>query len=120
MKKIFNFPETILFGIGIFWMVERYLASGRIAYITMLITWLLFLQIIYKNRICGIIYGCALTVASCYKLYSIYDNGGEIFTIKSIEHGGLFLVALVMAITMVYKYVRSKENYGESVLTVTY
>ena len=119
MKRFFYTPEITLIGLGMFWITEKYLSTGRIGYITLLVTWLLFLQIFYKNRICGFIYGSVLIAISCYKLYTTYLKIGQIATFELIEMFFIFGLALIMSVSMIFKYARAKENYGESVLTVT-
>jgi len=118
MKRIFNFPEITLVGLGSYWIIEKYIEIGRISYITLLVTWLLFLQIIYKNRITGLLYGFMLGAVACYKLYSTSVLAEEITTAKVIELFVIFSLALVMSAAMLFKYAKTRENYGESILTV--
>lgn len=90
------------------------------SYITMLVTWLIFLQIIYKNRICGMIYGAGLGAISIYKLYTSFINAEHIALFDMVKLATVFWLTLIMSISMLYKYARTKQSYGESVLTASY
>ncbi len=127
MKKILNtLPEFYFMGMGLFWAIESYFASGAVNYIALLATWLLFLQVIYKNRIIGLIYGLAFGTFSGYMLLATISEFAKFETITSqalqlISAGSvLFGCGLAMAGIMVYKFATAKAKYDESVLTVTY
>lgn len=126
MRKTFGaLPELFFMGIGMFWIAESYFTLGSVNYFAMLITWLLFLQLFYKNRIAGLVYGIAFGSFSVYMLLTIITGYYESVTPFSITDSaimgaGLFATGIVMAVAMVYKYVTAKAGYDESVLTVTY
>ncbi|RWX00782.1 hypothetical protein [Flavobacterium cerinum] len=126
MKKRFGIiPELFFMGMGMFWTIESYFALGSVNYFALLVTWLLFLQIFYKNRLAGLIYGTALGSFSVYMLLAVTSEYHELeaasIAMRSTALGVvLFSAAILMGIAMVYKYVRTKVNYDESVLTVTY
>ncbi len=123
MKRILNnLPELYFIGLGTFWVTENYLSSGRINYIVLLVTWLVFLQVFYKNRVLGMIYGSAWGLISAYKIYvaitGVYDLQSTV--LEAVQSGTVFGIGLFMAIGMFYKYATAKEKYDESVLTVTF
>lgn len=127
MKKILNtLPEFYFMGMGLFWAIETYFSSGSVNYIALLATWLLFLQVIYKNRVIGLIYGLAFGAFSGYMLLATISEFMEFETItfqalQLISVGSvLFGGAVAMAGIMVYKFATAKVKYDESVLTVTY
>lgn len=126
MKKIFNTaPELYFISAGVFWTAEGFFSNGSINYIALLVTWLLFLQVLYKNRVAGIIYGLALTLGSAWMLMAVlsefYQMAPGSKALQLIVAGtGLFGLGTVMAVAMLYKYIKAKVNYDESVLTVTY
>ncbi|MDV6167863.1 hypothetical protein R1T16_05465 [Flavobacterium sp. DG1-102-2] len=126
MKKTFGaLPELFFMGMGLFWIAERYFTLGSVNYFALLITWLLFLQFFYKNRLAGLVYGLGLGSFSVYRLISVisgYFHGSEaeVFTQSVVFSTVLYGMALVMASVMVYKYVTSKVRYDESVLTITF
>ena len=126
MKKRFGIiPELFFMGMGMFWTIESFFTFGSVNYFALLVTWLLFLQIFYKNRLAGLIYGTALGSFSVYMLLAVTSEYHELeaasIAMQSTALGVvLFSTAILMGIAMVYKYVRTKVNYDESVLTVTY
>jgi hypothetical protein len=126
MRKTFGtLPELFFMGIGMFWIAESYFTLGSVNYFAMLVAWLLFLQLFYKNRIAGLVYGIVFGSFSVYMLLTIITGYYESVTSFSITDSaimgaGLFATGIVMAVAMVYKYVTAKAGYDESVLTVTY
>lgn len=126
MKKGFgSIPELFFMGMGMFWTIESYFTLGSVNYFALLVTWLLFLQIFYKNRLAGLIYGTALGSFSVFMLLAVTSEYHELeaasIAMRSMALGVvLFSAAILMGVAMVYKYVRTKVNYDESVLTVTY
>jgi hypothetical protein len=126
MKRFIKLaPEFFFIGLGAFWVTENYFTTGIINYIALLVTWLIFLQIIYKNRLLGITYGAILGAFSVYmSIFHIsgYDNHGEAANpIQFISMGSImFGTGIVMALLMIYNYATSKVGYNESVFTVTY
>jgi len=122
MKKTFRtLPELFFMGMGMFWIAERYFTLGSVNYFALLITWLLFLQFFYKNRLAGLVYGLALGSFSVYRLISVISghHEREMLT-NSVLGAGLYSFAIIMATVMVYKYITSKVSYDESILTVTF
>ncbi|MEL1243256.1 hypothetical protein AAEO56_03185 [Flavobacterium sp. DGU11] len=128
MKRILKFiPEIYFMGVGMFWAAENYFASGNVNYIALLIVWLLFLQLFYKNRILGLTYGVALGFVSAFMILAVNSEVSdfESFTPEAIQlqlaGWGIFGTGLLMAGAMLYKFATVKVNYDEeSVLTVTY
>lgn len=126
MRKTFGtLPELFFMGIGMFWIAESYFTFGNVNYFALLVTWLLFLQFFYKNRLAGLVYGIAFGSFSVYMLLAIisgyYESVSALFITKStVLSAGLFAIGIIMALAMVYKYVTAKASYDESVLTVTY
>lgn len=126
MKKFLNTaPELYFISAGVFWTAEGFFSSGSINYIALLVTWLLFLQVLYKNRVAGIIYGLALTLGSAWMFTAVlcefYQMASSSKAMQLIVAGtGLFGLGTFMGLAMVYKYITAKVNYDESVLTVTY
>lgn len=126
MRKTFGtFPELFFMGVGLFWIAESYFTMGSINYFAILVTWLLFVQFFYKNRLAGLIYGIAFGSFSVYMLLSLIADNGEavsplyVTNINAVD-SVLFAVGIIMSVAMVYKYVTTKVDYDESVLTVTY
>jgi multisubunit Na+/H+ antiporter MnhE subunit len=123
MKKLFNIlPEFYLIAMGLFWIIQRYIETGRMSYITLWVTWLLFVQVFYKNRFCGIVYSIILGAISVYKLYQGINTliAVEGIAYEAIKYISVFSITLVAASAMLYRYATTKEKYGESVLTMTY
>ncbi len=128
MRKLLKFtPELYFMGLGIFWTAENYFSRGVINYFTLLLVWLLFLQLFYKNRILGLTYGVMLGLASAYMMLAVNSEVGEFekFSMEALQlqlvGWGIFGTGLLMAGAMVYKFATVKTNYDEeSVLTVTY
>jgi hypothetical protein len=127
MKKILHYvPELYFMGLGVFWAVENYTASGYKNYIAVSVVWLMFIQIIYQNRILGIIYGNIMAVFSIYMIgatiseFNQYDPVGIEAALVLLFGFGVFIPALTMAAGMIYKSLKAKQDYDESVLTVTY
>lgn len=127
MKKLLRYaPELYFIGLEIFWAVENYAASGYKNYIAVSVVWLMFIQIIYQNRIMGFIYGNIMALFSLYMIGATLGDSGALkkFGIDAaliLLFGlGIFIPALVMAGAMIYKSLKAKEDYKENVLTVTY
>lgn len=125
MKKVLRFlPELYFMGFGIFWAVENYAATGYKNYIAILMVWLMFIQIIYQNRIVGLIYGNITAIFSGYMLLATlsefrdYDALSVDSVLLLLFGFGLFLPGVGMGAAMIYKSVKAKEDYDESVLTV--
>ncbi len=126
MRKTFGtLPELFFMGIGMFWIAESYFTLGSVNYLAMLVTWLLFLQFFYKNRLAGLVYGIALGSCSVYMslaAVSGYQTSAlmPVVKISSALAAGVFFMGVIMAAVMVHKYVTTKVSYDESVLTATY
>ena len=126
MKKTFEaIPELFFMVFGMFWIIGSYFTLGSVDYFALLITWLLFLQFFYKNRMAGLVYGIGLGSFSVYMLLAIVSGYHESEVVLLVARSaalstGLFTVGIVMAAVMVYKYVTTKVSYDESVLTTTY
>lgn len=128
MKKSLKFiPEIYFMGLGIFWAAENYFTGGVINYIALLLVWLLFLQLFYKNRILGLVYGTILGLISAYMILATNSEVAKFdeLTAEALQlqfaGWGIFGAGALMAGVMVYRFATEKENYDEeSVLTVTY
>jgi hypothetical protein len=127
MKKLLRFaPELYFIGLGVFWAIENYFASGYKNYIALLLVWLMFIQILYQNRIMGLIYGNLTAMLSGYMLMATLSEFREYETLCAdsllllIFGFGIFLPGLAMGAAMIYKSLKAKQKYDENVLTVTY
>lgn len=116
-------PELFFMGLGTYWAIENYMASGHVNYIAIFAVWLVFLQLFYKNRILGLIYGVTLTMISGIMMLAVVSefrefNPGETEGLKLLAWGlSLFGIGALMGLGMVYKYATAKTEYEESVLT---
>ena len=126
MKTILKIvPELYFMGLGIFWAAENYFSGGFKNYIALLLVWLLFLQLFYKNRILGLVYGIVIGVVSAKLMLGAGFNMKESFNVEllqtQIASRVIFGLGLIMSGIMVYRYARMKQNYNEeSMLTATY
>lgn len=125
MKKLLKaLPEFYFIGLGIFWITENYFANAQINYIALLITWLIFLQVFYKHKLLGLIYGNVLALFSVYMLLEVLSGYPEAFLsqqVLSLLFGSaIFSGGLVMAIVMVYNYATTESRFNENELTMTY
>lgn len=127
MKKIIKvFPELFFMVLGIYWVIENYLSSKTINYIALLIIWLLLVQLIYKNKVAGLVYGISLGFMSFYMILAVLSeyHKYEVVNAEAIgllaSYGSLFCFAVFIAGVMVFKYATTQKNYNESVLTITY
>ncbi|MGV3460559.1 MAG: hypothetical protein ACO1N9_08925 [Flavobacterium sp.] len=116
-------PELFFMGLGTYWAIENYMVSGHRNYIAVLVVWLLFLQLFYKNRILGLTYGIILTVISGFMALAVVSeyrefNPGEAEGLKLLAWGlSLFGIGALMGLGMVYNYATTKTEYEDSVLT---
>ncbi|WP_159801536.1 hypothetical protein [Flavobacterium sp. MK4S-17] len=127
MRKLIKLlPEVFFIGLGIFWIIDNYTTSGHINYIAILFTWLLFLQLFYKHRVLGLVYGVTLGLISAYMILAVLSDfyKYEEVTTGALSFlgmaGGIFIFGFLMAFAMVYKYARAKTIYNENELTVTF
>lgn len=126
MKKTISIlPELFFMGGGLFFIAEDYFTLGSVNYFALLVTWLLFLQFFYKNRIAGLVYGIALGSLSVFRLIQVIsgNNGSETASAGMLSPtmiGVLASAGSIIAAAMVYKYVTAKVKYDESILTATY
>ena len=125
-STIKNVPELYFIGLGIAWVIENYSSKGSINYVALLVTWLMFLQIFYKNKVLGIIYGNIMAAFSIYMIIQVFTEFDAFETLsfeayKVLGFGSfIYGIGTLMGGAMVYKFATSKTNYDESVLTVTY
>lgn len=123
MKLLKMLPELFFMGLGTYWAIENYLASGHRNYIAILFVWLLFLQLFYKNRILGLTYGIILTCISVYMCLAVLSefyefNPGEAQGYKLLAWGfSIFGAGILMGLYMIYNYATANEEYEDSVLT---
>jgi|GEM_PF-693126 hypothetical protein len=128
MRRLLKFiPELYFMGLGTVWAAENYFSSGTINYIALLFVWLLFLQLFYKNRILGLIYGVALGMISVYMIMAVNSEVAEFETFTTealtlqLAGWAIFFSGAAAAGGMIWKFAKAKTNYDdESVLTVTY
>lgn len=122
MKKLFNvLPEYYLIGMGIFWIIQLFVSSGRIGYITMLATWLLFIQIFYKNKACGIFYGLlfsAISVLKIYKGFTLVIEEGAVSG-EAVQLFSVFSITFAASVAMLIKYATATQKYDKNILTMT-
>jgi hypothetical protein len=125
-KTLKTLPEFYYMGLGIFSIMENYFASTQINYIALLITWLMFLQVFYKHKILGLIYGNVCALFSVYMLLTVVSGyqdfqAGGLEEVRSLIFSSvLFSTGLVMAILMIYNYATTESKFNENELTITY
>lgn len=117
-------PELFFMGLGIYWALENYFASGHYNYIALFAVWLLFLQLFYKNRILGLIYGIVLTMLSGIMILAVLSEYRE-FSPRETEGYrllawglSLFGIAVLVGLGMIYRYATAETDYEDSVLTI--
>ncbi|WP_417351717.1 hypothetical protein [Flavobacterium alkalisoli] len=122
MKKLLEtIPEFYYIGLGAFTIINDYYANGYNNYLALLITWLIFLQVFYKHKLLGLLYGNVLTLFSVYMLLNAFSDyretgsSGQLF-FNAVVFGAGFL----MAVAMVYKFAVAESRYNENELTITY
>lgn len=127
MKSLLtNLPEIYFIGLGSAWALENFYSGNSLNYIALLIVWLLFLQLIYKNRLAGILYSNLLGFFSIYMLFGLYAEFKQFEAISenttSLQTAGVFIFGLgvIMAGRMLYKYLTTKKNYEDNALTVSF
>lgn len=125
-KTLKTLPEFYYIGLGAFSTMENYFANGQVNYTALLITWLMFLQVFYKNKILGLIYGNVCALFSVYMLLALVSeynefNSGTIEAVRMLIYGSvLFVSGLIMAIFMIYNYATSETKFNENEFTITY
>ena len=122
MKKLLEtIPEFYYIGLGAFTIINDYYANGYNNYLALLITWLIFLQVFYKHKLLGLLYGNVLTLFSVYMLLNAFsgyrDSGSSTQLIFNVI---VFGTGFFMAVAMVYKYAVAESRYNENELTITY
>ena len=121
-KKLFSVStENYLIGMGIFWMIRLYVSTGNIGYVTMFATWLLFIQIFYKNKACGIFYGLlfsAISVLKIYKGFTLVSETG-VLSGEAVQLFSVFSITLAASVTMLIKYASTTQKYDRNALTMT-
>lgn len=127
MKSLLtNLPEIFFISLGSAWAIENFYSEGSFNYIALLCVWLLLLQLIYKNKIIGIIYGNLLGLFSIYMLlavYSEFSKFGYTNTDANILLGTgatVFSLGVFMAGKMLYKYFTTNKNYEDNALTISF
>lgn len=122
MKKLLRiFPEFYYIGLGAFTIINDYYTNGYNNYLALLITWLIFLQVFYKHKLLGLLYGNVLTLFSVFMLLNTFSDYRESGLSGSIVFNVImFGTAMLMAVAMVYKYAVAESRYNENELTVTY
>ncbi len=127
MKSLLtNLPEIFFIGLGGAWFIENLYSGNHVNYIALLIIWLLFLQLIYKNRLTGIIYGNLLGVFSLYMLGAVYSEFTAFETINAnaimllAVGGGIFGVGIFMAGRMLYNYLTTDKSCADNEFTISF
>lgn len=127
MKKILNVvPELFFMGLGLYWLIDNYSDSGHINYLSILSVWLLFLQLIYKNRILGLIYGTIMAMVSGYLLLTVVSGFTLLPDVDTSAYrflalgGGLFAASFIMAAGMLYKFAIARTSYSENEFTISF
>lgn len=112
--------------VGIALVIENYTISGKVNYMALLVVWFMFLQIFYKNRLLGIVYGTGIGVSALYLLNTTLSEYSEFLATPTDSTSafsisvGVSVISLAMSVLMIYKFATEKSGYKESVLTVTY
>lgn len=127
MKSLLtNLPEIFFIGLGGAWLLENLYSSSHVNYVALLVIWLLFLQLIYKNRLTGIIYGNILGLFSLYMLGAVYSEFSEFETITVnaimllVIGGGIFGVGVFMAGKMLYNYLTTDKSCADNEFTISF
>lgn len=122
MKKLVSvFPELYFILITALLTAENYFSLGKFNYFAILVGWLMFLQLFYKHRTLGLIYGNLLSFTSVYMLGSLISNFDASASLIPQLAAFMFSgIGLIMGIAMVYKFVKATSKYDESVLTVSF
>ncbi|QYJ68412.1 hypothetical protein [Flavobacterium litorale] len=127
MKSLLtNLPEIFFIGLGGAWFLENLYASSHVNYVALLTVWLLLLQLIYKNRLAGIIYGNILGLFSLFMLGAVYSEFLEFETITTnaimllVIGGALFGAGVFMSGKMLYNYLTTTKSYEDNELTISF
>lgn len=127
MKSLLtNLPEIFFIGLGGAWLLENLYSGGHVNYVALLTIWLLLLQLVYKNRLTGIIYGNILGLFSLYMLGAVYSEFLEFETITTnavmllVVGGGIFGAGIFMAGRMLYNYLTTDKNYADNEFTISF
>lgn len=124
MKKLSSILPEVYFTLlcGAF-LLKGMLISGEINYVAILFSWLLFLQIIYRNRYLGIGYGVSFMVYSVIvlagRLLSGFSSNQDLGYIPFLT-AGVYAVSFAMSVVMVVKYFRTHKDYNENSLTISF
>lgn len=123
MKLSKNLSEVFFIMVGISWFIDNLLEFGHINYIALLVIWLMFLQVIYKNRVLGIVYGAGMAVFSLFTLYRIFFlyPDSDTFSLGLMLLGTVINGAgVVVGGRMLYKYLTTDKKYEENALTISF
>lgn len=122
MKKLLEtIPEFYYIGLGAFTIINDYYTNGYNNYLALLITWLIFLQVFYKHKLLGLLYGNVLTLFSVYMLLNAFSDYRESGSAgQLIFNVVVFGTGFLMAVAMVYKYAVAESRYNDNELTITY
>lgn len=127
MKSLLtNLPEIFFIGLGGSWFLENLYSSNHVNYVALLIVWLLFLQLIYRNRLAGIIYGNILGLFSLFMLGAVYSEFLEFETITTnaimllAVGGAIFGTGVFMSGKMLYNYLTTSKSYEDNALTISF
>lgn len=124
MKRVSSLiPEMFFAFCGLTGLAWDFLLDGRINYIALLVTWLLFVQLIYRNRYIGIVYGVLFTVVAAAALSPV--TGLSLLPASDGQEGHpltfcFYAVSLVMAVLMLRKYIKTHESYNENSITISF
>lgn len=125
MKNTFRIiPEVFFIVLSLYWAFNNFMSDSSINYVAVLAAWLLFLQLIYKNRIAGVFYGAAICSMSLFMVVNVIGEFTDIATSHSMFlvnfYGILFTLTTIMSGFMMVKYIKAENNYKESIFTITY
>ena len=124
MKRIIrNLPEIFFIGFGTAWVIGDYLTTSHQNYVAVLIVWLLFLQLVYKNRLAGIVYGNVLALSSILAIGLLFIQQPDELaasTFKFVLAIALLAVAAFMGFKMLFKYLATDKRYADNEFTVSF
>jgi len=105
MKPIFRILPLIYFiGLSLFWAAENYMSLGVINYVAIVAAVALFVQLIVKHKVAGLVTGIVMGLFCIYMLLAMLSDLAKTKDITSgtlrfmAFGGGLFGAGLIMAI----------------------
>lgn len=126
MKHVRSIPELFFVGVLSVKLLKNLFQSGGINYIFLLVIWLLLLQLVYKSKWLGIIYGNLFGVFCIYSfgelLYYFPFANTNTFTELLYLAASLLIygMGIFMSGKMLYNYFTAEENYAENEFTISF